>query len=307
LKLVTYKAIMKMNFCYLGAAALVASIFCNSAIAQTPTYVKAIHPISITGIPSASMESSSSSRDTTLEALPSGQAVGQKIPSNLSTNTRPFSAVGIDLHLGLTGVGFDIATPLARKFNLRAGADFFSYGTSFQEEGANVTADLRLRSGHASLDWFPFGGRFRVSPLVVFGNNTGIQATALIPSGSTVTLNGQDYISSLTDPLHGSGSVDFRKVAPGLSLGFGNILPRTKSHFSVPVEIGFYYVGQPRLKVAFTGSACDPSQPADIGCEPVNQDAGFQHDLQAFIDRNNNNLSYASFLPILSVGFGYKF
>lgn len=298
---------MKTNFCYLGAAALVASIFCNSTIAQTPIHVKAIHPISITGSTLASMESSSSSRDTTLETLPSGQAVGQKIPSNLSTNIRPFSAVGIDLHLGLSGAGFDVATPLARKFNLRAGADFFSYGTTFQEQGANVTADLRLRSGHASLDWFPFGGRFRVSPLIVFGNNTGIRATALIPSGSTVTLNGQDYISSLTDPLHGSGSVDFRKVAPGLSLGFGNILPRTKSHFSVPVEIGFYYVGQPRLNVAFTGSACDPSQPADIGCEPVNQDEGFQHDLQAFIDRNNNNLSYASFLPILSVGFGYKF
>jgi hypothetical protein len=298
---------MKTNFCYLGAVVLIALISGNSTIAQTPTHVEAFHPAAISNLRSTSIKGFSSSRDAALETLPSGQAVGQKIPSNLPTNTRPFSAVGIDLHLGLTGAGFDVATPLARKFNLRAGADFFSYGTTFQEQGANVTADLTLRSGHASLDWFPFGGRFRVSPLVVFGNNTGIQATALIPSGSTVTLNGQDYISSLTDPLHGSGSVDFRKIAPGLSLGFGNILPRTTSHFSVPVEIGFYYVGQPHLKVAFTGSACDPTQPADIGCEPVDQDAGFQHDLQAFIDRNNNNLSYASFLPILSVGVGYKF
>ena len=215
--------------------------------------------------------------------------------------------MGIDLHAGLTGAGYDVATPLARRFNLRTGADFFSYSTSFQEEGADVVADLRFRSGHASLDWFPFDGRFRLSPLLIFSNDTRILATALVPSGSTVTLNGQDYISSYTDPLHGSGSIDFRKVAPGFSLGFGNIIPRSKSNFSIPVEAGFYYVGQPRLKVDFTGSACDPTQPAAIGCQAVAQDPGFQRDLAAFIARNNNNLSYASFLPILSVGIGYKF
>jgi hypothetical protein len=221
--------------------------------------------------------------------------------------SRPFSRIGIDAHAGLNGIGFDVATPLARKFNLRAGADFFSYNTSFTDQGADITIDLRLRSGHASLDWFPFGGRFRLSPLLVFGNNNLASGTALVPAGSTITLDGQDYISSYTDPLHGNGSIDFRKIAPGLSLGFGNIIPRTRSHFSIPVEAGLYYSGQPGLKVTFTGSACDRTQPAAIGCESVNNDAGFQKSLAAFIARNNNNLSYASFFPILSVGVGYKF
>jgi hypothetical protein len=66
-------------------------------------------------------------------------------------------------------------------------------------------------------------------------------------------------------------------------------------------------VGQPRLKVMFTGSACDPTVPAAIGCQSVKNDPGFQRDLAAFVRRNNNNLSYASFLPILSIGVGYKF
>jgi hypothetical protein len=222
-------------------------------------------------------------------------------------STRPFSRIGFSSRFGIGGGGFDVATPLATRFNLRAGSDFFSYSDTFAEEGANVDVKLHLRSGHASLDWFPFGGRFRLSPLMVFGNNTQVRGTALIPSGSTVTLSGTDYISSLTDPLHGSGSVGFRKVSPGLSLGFGNIIPRTRSHFSVPIEAGFYYVGQPTLKVAFTGSACDPTQPAAIGCESVNTDAGFQQSLSQFVARNNNNLSYASFLPILSIGFGFTF
>jgi len=220
---------------------------------------------------------------------------------------RPFSALGFAARVGFAGTGFDLATPLATRFNLRAGTDFFNYETSFQEEGANVGVNLHLRSGHVALDWFPFGGHLRLSPQLVVGNNNRVVATAVIPSGSTVTLNGQDYISSYSDPLHGSGRIDFRKVSPGLSFGFGNLIPRDRSHVSIPVEMGFYYAGQPSLQLAFTGSACDPSYSASVGCEAVDQDPGFQQNLAAFKVRNNHNLSYASFFPIFSVGFGYRF
>jgi hypothetical protein len=228
-------------------------------------------------------------------------------PLSATRTYRPFSELGFATRVGFAGAGFDIATPLARKFNLRAGTDFFNYDTSFQEEGADVGINLHLRSSHVALDWFPFGGHLRLSPQLVFGNNNRVLATAVIPSGSTVTLNGQDYISSYSDPLHGSGRIDFRKVAPGFSFGFGNVIPRDRSHVSIPVEMGFYYVGQPRLQVAFTGSACDPNYPPSVGCQSVDQDAGFQQNLTAFRERNDHNLSYASFFPILSVGVGYRF
>ena len=220
----------------------------------------------------------------------------------------PFSRMGYDSHIGLGGIGFDIATPLSRKFNLRSGADFFSYTANFQEQGANIGANLRMRTAHANLDWFPFGGRFRLSPLLVFSNNNRIEATALIPAGSTITLNGQNFISSYSDPLHGTGAIDFRKVSPGITLGFGNMVPRDHTrHISVPIEAGFYYVGQPRLNLDFSGSACDPTVPASIGCEAVAKDSGFMQDLAAFTARNNHNLSYASFFPVFSVGLGYSF
>lgn len=233
----------------------------------------------------------------------------RSVPSgtNASKPFHPFSRIGIDSHTGSGGVGFDVATPLSRSFNVRAGSDFFNYATSFQEEGANIAVSLHMEAAHASLDWYPFGGRFRLSPLVVFANNNRVQATVLIPAGSSVTLSGQNFISSFSDPLHGNGSIGFRKVSPGFSLGLGNIIPRRESHFSVPFEVGFYYVGQPGLKVNFSGSACDPTQPAAVGCQSVTQDAEFQQNLGAFIARNNHNLSYASFLPILSTGIGYSF
>jgi len=220
---------------------------------------------------------------------------------------RPISKVAIALRVGLGGIGADMATPLSRHFNLRAGAETFSYAYNFTDTGANVATTIRLRSGHTSLDWFPFGGSFRISPLVNYGNNNAFRGTVLVPAGSSITLSGSDYVSSTADPLRGSASVGFRKTSPGLSFGFGNMIPRTGKHFSFPVEIGFYYVGQPTLKVAFTGSACDPSQPQPLGCQSVNNDAGFQSSLTAFTARNNHNLSYASFFPVLSSGVGFRF
>ncbi|WP_213803962.1 hypothetical protein [Granulicella sp. dw_53] len=271
------------------------SLFAVALVLVSGSYVVAQSSSTSAGVPAEPVQNESS-----LQTAPSpGRLVNH--------NIRPFSTVGVEIHVGLRGAGFDVATPVARKFNLRAGADFFSYGTTFEEEGADVNADMRLRSGHAALDWFPFGGGFHLSPQIVFANNSQVKATALIPAGNTVTLNGTDYISSRTDPLHGDGSIGFRTVAPGLSVGFGNIVPRSNKHFSFPVEAGFYYVGQPRLNVRFTGSACDPRFPAAIGCESVDNDPDFQRDLAAFIKRNNNNLSYASFLPILSFGVAYKF
>ncbi len=220
---------------------------------------------------------------------------------------RPFSKVGIDVHLGIDGGGFDVATPVAKHFNVRAGADFFSYSASFTEQGADVTAALQLRSGHANLDWFPFKNGLRISPMANFSNNNHVRATALIPGGSNITLNGQNYVSSATDPLHGSGSVDFRKTSPGLTVGWGNIVPRSKKHFSFPVELGFYYVNQPSLKIAFSGTACDPTQPPSVGCESVDSDPGFQANLAAFTAKQEHNLSYASIFPVLTFGVGYKF
>ena len=231
------------------------------------------------------------------------------VPTGVSSpkEFRPFSRVGVNSRVGLAGIGFDVVTPMAKKFNLRVGSDFFGYSANFVEEGANVGVKLHMQSGHAAVDWFPFGGPFRVSPQMVFANNNRVLATAIIPSGSAVTLDGQNFVSSQSDPLHGNGSVTFRKVSPGISVGFGNAIPRKKGRFSIPIEAGFYYVGQPGLDVNFSGSACDPSQPEAIGCQSVSQDADFQKSLAAFIVRNNKNLSYASFFPIFSVGFGYAF
>jgi hypothetical protein len=286
---------MKLRFLLLSALAAAIMLATSDTAAQTP----AVESTVLKAAPAALSADGFASSAAFITAPP--RSIGT------TRSYRPFSRLGLATRVGFAGAGFDFATPLARKFNLRTGTDFFNYDANFQEEGANVGVKLRLRSSHVALDWFPFGGHLRLSPQLVFGNNNRVLATAVIPSGSTVTLNGQDYISSVSDPLHGSGRIDFRKVSPGLGFGFGNLIPRDRSRLSIPVEMGFYYAGQPRLQVAFSGSACDPNFSPAIGCESVDQDSSFQQNLAAFKARNDNNLSYVNFFPIFSVGVGYRF
>ena len=251
----------------------------------------------------AQVSSSADSDETGTSTLPSLAAS----PSSGAIPTRAHDRFGVAVQVGVNGIGADLGLAVASHLNLRVGGQFFGYTDSFQEEGANVNASLHLGGGKASLDWFPFNNGFHISPLVVFLNQTSVRATVIVPAGQTISLDNGDYVSSQADPLHGSASIGVWKTSPGLTIGYGNIIPRSGKHLSFPVEIGFYYVGQPTLKVAFSGSACDPSEPQPLGCQPVQDDAGFQRDLAAFIKRNNNNLSYASFLPIASFGVGYSF
>ena len=214
---------------------------------------------------------------------------------------------GIGVSVGINGVGVDIAEPLGQHFNVRAGGEYLKYTGNFTSDGAQIGAALKVGGGHVALDYYPWHNGFRISPQVRFAVQTEANVNVIVPAGQQISLDGGEYVSSAANPLHGTGFVNTRKAAPGLSVGYGNLSPRHGARFSFPVEVGFYYIGQPNLNVTFSGTACDPTQPPVVGCQDVTTDAGFQSDLKNFIKRQNNNLSYASFFPIASVGFGYRF
>lgn len=198
-----------------------------------------------------------------------------------------------------------MATPLGRNFQVRAGGDYIRYSGTFQEDGANINASLHFASAKVEADWFPTGGRFRISPLLVFANHTRVQANVAIDPNQQFDFGGEQFRGNAVDPLHGSGRVDLRHTAPGLSIGTGN-LTHGRGHWVFPFEFGFYYVGQPKLAVDFSGSVCAVTHP-EAGCTRVQDNPDFQQSLSAFIKRNNHNLSYAQFLPILNYGVGYRF
>jgi hypothetical protein len=221
----------------------------------------------------------------------------------------PFSHLGAGLTVGTTGVGAEVAAPYGAYWNIRAGISYLGYSQTFQTTGSPLTASpveahLRLGGARLGVDWFPRAGGFHVSVGVWAPTLTRASARLNLEPGKTLTIEGADYTTDSTNPFRGTGHSTMNRVAPVLTVGWGNLLPRDyRKRFSFPVEIGAAYVGSPTVRVTTAGDVCS----AQV-CNPAASDLGFNQNLTLAIrdiDRNLN--SYARFLPIVSVGIGYRF
>ena len=275
-----------------------------------------MHRISLTlvalslAVPAAFTQQSSSSL-VAPELLAGG---GAAIPASLgaSATTMPASAsrpggfpgVGVGVKIGLFGAGVEVAATVSYHFNVRAGGNFFSYDDSGSTNGVNYTADLRLRSAEASVDWFPWRGGFHISPGALVYNGNQINGNALIPAGDSFTLNGTSYVSDPSDPAHGTGNLVFPKAAPKLTIGWGSLVPREGHRVSFPFEVGFAYVGDPKVALTFTGSVCDQGMQ---GCQSITNDPSAQANVAAEQKKFSKDADYARFFPILSQGFAVRF
>lgn len=118
-------------------------------------------------------------------------------------------------------------------------------------------------------------------------------------------MNNVSYLSSTADPVSGTGSLKFpNKAAPKLTVGFGNMLPRNGRHFSVPVELGFAYIGDPKVLLNLKGTACDSN---GVYCQDVTTSPEIQANIAGQQLKIQNDVSPARFFPIFSVGFAANF
>ena len=253
--------------------------------------------------------SSSSSEDYSAAAL---EGLGDKGFSGVAranaTTTRamrPFETFAIAAKAGSGGVGVDVATVMAQRLNLRLGASYFSYNTSLTEDGLRITGAIKLQTAAASLDIFPFNNSFRISPGVSFKNENHLSAALLVPGGQSFSLGDSDYRSDPADPIHGTAAFGFgRNVAPQVTVGFGNMIPRSGKHFSFPVEVGVQYTDRPTVTLHIVGSSCGSVSQDGVtatGCGPVDQ-ISVQREQQDL----RNDLSPLRFYPVVSVGISYR-
>ena len=223
---------------------------------------------------------------------------------------RPFSKVGIAVSFGTLGASADVAVPLSRSFNLRGGTDVMRFSTTLNNNGINYTPDLSYTTGYAGIDWFPFHGSFRISPGYMFYNGTNIGGTATALAYQQFSFGSDSYYSMAGDPLTGAVNVTWPQHAPRMTIGWGNMIPRTPGkHISFPAEFGFAYFGTGTSTLSFAGSVCqNQTGTVQSNCQKVNTDASFQTDVNKEHDRLQKNLyDYARFYPILKVGISYKF
>jgi hypothetical protein len=217
----------------------------------------------------------------------------------------PFSHLGTGITLGTTGVGVEVAVPYGAYWNIRAGVSYLGYGQTVQTSASPVDAHLRLGGARLGVDWFPLAGGFHVSLGVLIPNLTQATGRLNLQPGKTLTVEGADYTSDPTDPLQISGHSEISHVAPVLTVGWGNLIPRNyHRRLTFPIEIGAAYEGPPTAHVSVAGNVCTAGQ----DCRPAASDVGFQQNLNTALGDVNSNLDrYARFFPIISAGVGYRF
>jgi hypothetical protein len=223
----------------------------------------------------------------------------------------PGSAIAVQLKGGFAGGGLDLATPLAQRLNLRVGASFLNFNGNYNLDGMQIDGDVRFRSATVQLDIFPFGGGFRISPGLTVYNGNSLNANLLVPAGQKFDL-GDDSFTSSPDaahgpPVSGTASMTFgNRTAPSLTIGWGNMIPRSNRHISFPFEIGVQYIKDPQFHLELHGVACGGNT-VGVGCQEIESDPQYQQDIKQEQDDINSSISPLRFYPIVSFGVAWAF
>ena len=249
------------------------------------------------------------SHKATLTESPGTDEMGGGViraPQNSPAGVRPFSAAAIEVSVGLSGVGLELATPLARRLNLRAGGSFLNIDPHFVEDGISAIGDIQLRSEFVAVDLFPFNGAFHISPGFTLYNGDHFSAKAMVPGGQDFDLGDGTYTSDVTDPVHGMFGLNFgKRSAPRFTLGWGNMIPRMGGHWRFPFEIGAEYIGKPpQVTLTLAGTVCQ----GPGFCQPIDQNPTAQQNVMIEQNQINSDIpSWLRFFPLVSTGVSYRF
>jgi hypothetical protein len=257
---------------------------------------------------SSSVVDASATAPAATESYAGAASSAAAAPAKTETSTRPFSALGVGFKIGLGGVGFDVATPIAKRFNIRGGAGFFSYNINSTVDNEPVTGSLKLNNAEAMLDWFPFNGSFRLAAGMTIYDNTSISGTVTEAGGQTIKIGNTTYTSNPANPITGTVSAKFGgNVVPRFTLGWGNLAKRN-GHFSFDTEFGVEITGTPTVGWAFGGSGCANASGSSTNCSSNYVSIAAQStDVAAQTASLQSDFNSFKVFPIFNIGIGYKF
>ena len=215
----------------------------------------------------------------------------------------PITHIGPGIPPGPTGIGVEAAVPNGAYWNIRAGVSYFGYTGTYKTVNSPFDGHLRLGAARLGVDWYPLAGGFHVSLGMLVPELTQVTASLNLQPGKTIKVEGAEYTTDSTNPFRGTAHSEIYPVAPVLTVGWGNLIPRNyHRRWSFPIEVGAAYQGPPTVHVSYTGDICRVGH----ACHPA--DAGFNQNLNTAIRDANSNLDrYARFYPIITAGVGCRF
>ncbi len=217
---------------------------------------------------------------------------------------KPFGRVGLGVKLSSLGAGTEATMHFFSRSNLRTGFNYFIYDHDLSDGGVGYRGKLNLCSAQVTYDWYPFRRSFHLSPTVLIYNATHVSADLSVPAGTTFSITKGTYKSDPSDPISGTASLKFPKVAPGFLIGWGNLISHGRHRVSFPFELGFVFEGTPHVSLNLNGSGCDPG---GRGCSSLSSDPTATRNIRSEQAKLAREVTFLRFYPIISIGVGYRF
>ncbi|MGH8199700.1 MAG: hypothetical protein ACREVO_04960 [Steroidobacteraceae bacterium] len=196
---------------------------------------------------------------------------------------------------GTPGLGLDLDLGLSPSLGIRVGFSGFNINHDIDTSDVDYDGRLKLRTVTGLLDWYVFGGSFRLTAGVA-GNDTKLDVVGQ-PSQGTYTIDGNTYSSSQLGSL--SGQLKFgNSVSPYVGFGWGNPAGEdSRIHFLL--DVGAIYGGTPGVTLT---AQCGPAAPAG---SPVCSQA--QSDLASEQAKLRHKADILQWYPVVSLGIGVRF
>ncbi len=230
---------------------------------------------------------------------PAANSVVESTPA-----ARGSGGLGLGVKVSPLGVGAEAAARLTRRTNLRAGFNILNYGATLHTDGVDYAGNLGFKTLEAHYDIFPWAGSLHLGPGLLVFMGDPITAHAALAGNQSFSLGGQTYYSDPKSPANLHGSVNFNRVAPMLTVGWGNLVHRDSKHFTIPFEIGLAFLGSPRATLGLGGSVCDSP---GSRCRNVGSDFTVLNRVLSEAGKISGTLSPFQVYPVISIGIGYTF
>jgi hypothetical protein len=222
-----------------------------------------------------------------------------------ATTQRRSEHFGMGINLSTLGLGAEMAVSLSRRSNLRAGFSILGFSHTFNKDGIPYSGHLNFKTVSARYDFFPRNGNFHITPGILIYIADPIKARALVAANQRFTVGGTAFYSDSARPTTADGTITFHRVAPTVTVGWGNWISRREgSRFSFPFEIGLAFQGSPSTTLSFSGNVClSPG----TNCSPAATNPEVQRNVASEQKKISSNLSFLKVYPIISSGFAVRF
>jgi hypothetical protein len=201
--------------------------------------------------------------------------------------------VAVTADLGTTGAGAHLVVPMESNLNGRFGLNYLKH--DFSKRSGEVDYDLRgkLATFDVLFDWYVRdNSALHLTGGLVY-NGSSFNGTGKASLGSFM-LNGHGYTAADVGSL--TGTVQFRKIAPYLGIGWGNPLKLNGSRWQFNADLGAYYQGNANVHMVSIG--CVTSQAV---CKML------ASDVAAETARLREDASSYKFYPVLRAAVSYRF